>query len=432
MSEELNIEVPNERATAVAISPHVKQIIEALLFASDEPVTLPMLRVVFDDVNRDVPENEKTTATNEEIRSIIETLNAEYAESNRAYRIQQIAGGYVYSTDKKFATWVGKLFKEKARRKLSQTAVETLAIIAYKQPITKSAVEFIRGVNADYIMKTLLEKNLATIVGRAHSPGRPLLYGTTPDFLKHFGLNEITDLPKPREIEELLGETELEVEKRMLANQQEIEFKGKLEEKLDPNSRAPHIPRKKSKLQEPPGEDAGKTVVEKPTPPRPQAQVEDEVEIKNTIESVTKDEVEIRNESIDESNEIESEGSQQPVIESVDIQPESLDEAPQQLDKSLIRSEIRSDAPTVETAQAAEPLSELPEESLSADNDPLVSSQPEIIRSAQESASAQQTIHSDDTARSFPGAHHAEEHDTQKGWSKWKTKVKTFFRKLFG
>ena len=163
-------------------------------------------------------------------------------------------------------SWVGKLFKEKARRKLSQTAVETLAIIAYKQPITKSEIEFIRGVNADYIMKTLLEKNLAAIVGRAHSPGRPLLYGTTPDFLKHFGLNEITDLPKPREIEELLGETELEVEKRMIANQEELEFKEKLHEKLDPNSRAPHIPRKKSKLQEPHQDDEGKTVVEKMTP----------------------------------------------------------------------------------------------------------------------------------------------------------------------
>lgn len=430
MSEELNIEAPNERAAAVAVSSHVKQIIEALLFASDEPVTLPMLRVVFDDVNRDVPENERMTATNEEIRSIVEALNAEYAESNRAYRIQLIAGGYVYSTDKKFAAWVGKLFKEKARRKLSQTAVETLAIIAYKQPITKSEVEFIRGVNADYIMKTLLEKNLATIVGRAHSPGRPLLYGTTPDFLKHFGLNEITDLPKPREIEELLGETELEVEKRMLADQQEIEFKGKLEEKLDPNSRAPHIPRKKSRLQEPPGEDAGKTVVEKITPRRPQAVIEDEVGTKSTIESEAKNEIEIRNEINDEGNAIESEGFQPPVLESMDTQ--SLDQAPGQLDEPLHQSEIHGDAPTEETAQTIEPLSGIPEGSVSAGNDSLVSSEPELIRRAQESAAIEKTSHSDGAARSFPEAHHAEEHDTQKGWSKWKTKVKTFFRKLFG
>jgi len=432
MSEELNIEAPNERATAVAVSSHVKQIIEALLFASDEPVTLPMLRVVFDDVNRDVPENEKTTATNEEIRAIIEALNAEYADSNRAYRIQQIAGGYVYSTDKKFATWVGKLFKEKARRKLSQTAVETLAIIAYKQPITKSAVEFIRGVNADYIMKTLLEKNLATIVGRAHSPGRPLLYGTTPDFLKHFGLNEITDLPKPREIEELLGETELEVEKRMLADQQEIEFKGKMEEKLDPNSRAPHIPRKKSKLQEPLGEDVGKTVVEKVIPSRPPAQIDDEAKIENKIEIEAKDEAEIGNETTVESNARESEASQLPVLESANVQSESLDEAPQQLDEPLLRSEIQSDSSIGATAGAAEALSEIRDDSAPPDDESLDSSEPEIIRSAQESASDQQTFRSIATAQSFPETHLTEEHDTQKGWSKWKTKVKTFFRKLFG
>jgi segregation and condensation protein B len=425
MSEELNIEAPNERATAVAVSSHVKQIIEALLFASDEPVTLPMLRVVFDDVNRDVPENEKTTATNEEIRAIIEALNAEYADSNRAYRIQQIAGGYVYSTDKKFATWVGKLFKEKARRKLSQTAVETLAIIAYKQPITKSAVEFIRGVNADYIMKTLLEKNLATIVGRAHSPGRPLLYGTTPDFLKHFGLNEITDLPKPREIEELLGETELEVEKRMLADQQEIEFKGKMEEKLDPNSRAPHIPRKKSKLQEPLGEDVGKTVVEKVTPPRPHAKIEDEGEIKNTIDSGAEVEAELKNEVIEETNAGEAPAPKHPELESVDTQTETLN-------GSETRSDIHINPPTIEEANEAEPLAVIAAESAPTGDDPHVSSEPEFTSTAQDSAFVEQTTHSEDAAQSFPEAHHAEEHDTQKGWSKWKTKVKTFFRKLFG
>lgn len=432
MSEEPNIEATNERATAVAVSSHVKQIIEALLFASDEPVTLPMLRVVFDDVNRDVPENEKTTATNEEIRAIIEALNAEYADSNRAYRIQQIAGGYVYSTDKKFATWVGKLFKEKARRRLSQTAVETLAIIAYKQPITKSEVEFIRGVNADYIMKTLLEKNLATIVGRAHSPGRPLLYGTTPDFLKHFGLNEITDLPKPREIEELLGETELEVEKRMLADQQEIEFKGKMQEKLDPNSRAPHIPRKKSKLQEPLGEDVGKTVVEKIIPSRPPAQIKDEAEVESTIASEAKDEVEITKETNVDISARESEGTRLPAIESVDMQPESLNETPQRLEEPLLRSEIQSDSSIGAIAREAEALSEIRDDSTPPDNEPVDFSEPEIIRSTQESAFDRQTFRSIGTAQSFPETHLTEEHDTQKGWSKWKTKVKTFFRKLFG
>ena len=211
MKEESKIEISTDPSSVRDAAAELKEIIEALLFASDEQVTIDTLRVVFNDMSRDKPDGQLFNPTGEEIKAAIDSLNADYTETRRAYRIQQLAGGYVFATDKKFASWVGKLFKEKARRKLSQTAVETLAIIAYKQPITKSEIEFIRGVNADYIMKTLLEKNLATITGRAHSPGRPLLYGTTPEFLKHFGLNEITDLPKPREIEELLGETELEV-----------------------------------------------------------------------------------------------------------------------------------------------------------------------------------------------------------------------------
>ena len=422
MSEELNTEASGERSSVVVISAQVKQIIEALLFASDEPVTLPMLRAVFDDVNRDIPENEKTTASNEEIRSIVDALNAEYSESNRAYRIQQIAGGYVYSTDKKFATWVGKLFKEKARRKLSQTAVETLAIIAYKQPITKSEVEFIRGVNADYIMKTLLEKNLATIVGRAHSPGRPLLYGTTPDFLKHFGLNEITDLPKPREIEELLGETELEVEKRMLADQQEIEFKGKLEEKLDPNSRAPHIPRKKSKLQQPPGDDAGKTVIEKTIPPRSHSPVEDEMETKETVESGAEESVEVPSEVNDALHVAESDTSQQPVQDSAG-------------DELIDPAEI--DGPMQEIENATAPNLATPEVLSSADNNALLS--PEIERidrspevPSPEVSSTEDSVRPVDIPQPLPETQSIEEHETEKGWSRWKTKVKTFFRKLFG
>ncbi|MGA9407986.1 MAG: SMC-Scp complex subunit ScpB, partial [Bacteroidota bacterium] len=273
MNDEPKMEGSTDQTAGVAVATELKEIVEALLFAADEPVTLETLRVVFDDMNRDSSGAEQINPTGEEIREAIDSLNAEYAGLGRAYRIRQLAGGYIFATEKKFAVWVGKLFKEKARRKLSQTAVETLAIIAYKQPITKSEVEFIRGVNADYIMKTLLEKNLATIVGRAHSPGRPLLYGTTPDFLKHFGLNEISDLPRPREIEELLGETELEVEKRMLANQEELVFKEKLHEKLDPNSRAPHIPRKKSKLQESQKESEAKTIVEKTIPALPSSPI---------------------------------------------------------------------------------------------------------------------------------------------------------------
>jgi segregation and condensation protein B len=113
------------------------------------------------------------------------------------------------------------MVREKSKRKLSNAALESLAVIAYKQPVTKPEIEAIRGVNADYVLRSLLERNLVTIVGRAATPGRPLLYGTTRDFLKHFGLNDHSELPKPREIDELLAEAEFEVEKRLLAEQEE-------------------------------------------------------------------------------------------------------------------------------------------------------------------------------------------------------------------
>jgi segregation and condensation protein B len=160
----------------------------------------------------------------------------------------QIAGGYQFATLSDYAEWLGKLYKEQGRRKLSQSGVETLAIVAYKQPVTKAEIEKIRGVNCDYVLKTLLEKELLTVTGRAESVGRPLLYGTTKEFLKHFGLNDITDLPRPREIEEILGESQFETERRMLEAQEGAELIKKEQE--DFKSRLPHIPKKKSDLEE--------------------------------------------------------------------------------------------------------------------------------------------------------------------------------------
>jgi segregation and condensation protein B len=140
------------------------------------------------------------------IHSAVELLNEEYLERERAFRIVAIAGGYQFATRPEYAEYVVRLFKEKSRRRLSGAALETLAIIAYKQPVSKLDVENVRGVNCDEVLKSLLEKNLITITGRAEAVGRPLLYGTTGDFLRHFGLPTITDLPKPREIEELMKE----------------------------------------------------------------------------------------------------------------------------------------------------------------------------------------------------------------------------------
>jgi segregation and condensation protein B len=140
------------------------------------------------------------------IHSAVELLNGQYEGTTRAFRIIEIAGGYQFATRSDYGEYVARLFKEKSRRRLSGASLESLAIIAYKQPVSKNDIENIRGVNCDEVLKSLLEKNLITITGRAESVGRPLLYGTTVDFLRHFGLHTLYDLPRPREIDELMKE----------------------------------------------------------------------------------------------------------------------------------------------------------------------------------------------------------------------------------
>ena len=238
----------NESMTALRVE--LKGIIEAMIFASDEPLAVKTLKDVFEASEID---GQRIEIEPEEISRIIADLNAGYSSEQRSYRIIEIAGGYQYATLPKFSSWVGKIFKEKARRRLSQSAMETLAIIGYKQPVTKPDLEFIRGVNCDYVLKTLLERNLVAIIGRATTPGRPLLYGTTQDFLRHFGLNSLSDLPKPREIEELLDETELEVDKRLLEEQQmaeddEAEAAQKPKE-TGPRFKKPQIPEPRPPVQ---------------------------------------------------------------------------------------------------------------------------------------------------------------------------------------
>lgn len=222
----------------------MKALIEALIFAAEEPLSVKQLKAIY-EYSAPAGSGEERKIEADAIRTIVNELNAEYRAADRPYRIMPIAGGFQFVTHKEYADWLGKLRREQGRRKLSQSGVETLAIIAYKQPIAKAEIEAIRGVNCDYVLKTLLEKELVTVTGRAETVGRPLLYGTTRDFLKHFGLNEITDLPRPREIEEILGETQFETERRMLEAQAGAE-RSKTEE--DFKSRLPHIPKKRSGL----------------------------------------------------------------------------------------------------------------------------------------------------------------------------------------
>ena len=223
----------------------LKNLIETLVFAADEPLTVREIKAMYEQQLAGAEDRHIEQA---EIQQIIEALNREYQQGDRGYRIVAIAGGFQFATMENYAEWIGRLYKEQGRRKLSQSSLESLAIIAYKQPITKPEIESIRGVNCDYVMKTLLEKDLVSIVGRAETVGRPLLYGTTREFLKHFGLNDVTDLPRPREIEEILGESEFETERRMLEAQAGADATKKEED--DFKSRLPHIPKKKSEMDE--------------------------------------------------------------------------------------------------------------------------------------------------------------------------------------
>ncbi len=174
----------------------IKNIVESLIFASDEEITLKEIKDLLDGF--------KISVSIKEVEDSINELNDDYEKNGNAFEIIKVAGGFQYATRKKFAHFLGKLTAETQKKKLSQSAIETLAIIAYKQPITRSEIEFIRGVNVDYIVNSLLERDLISIKGRADGPGRPILYGTTASFLKVLGMSSVEDLPKLKEINEIL------------------------------------------------------------------------------------------------------------------------------------------------------------------------------------------------------------------------------------
>ncbi|MGA7723403.1 MAG: SMC-Scp complex subunit ScpB [Ignavibacteriaceae bacterium] len=204
-------------------------IIEALIFSSDEPISETELVRAIKGID-----GEEIQVSDKEVAKCIEILNLIYEERNSAFQIIKIAGGYLFATRPEYAKYVGFLSSEKSKRRLSQAALETLAIIAYKQPVTKPELEIIRGVNSDYILNTLLEKSLVSITGRAETIGRPLLYGTTNEFLKYFGLDKLSDLPKPREIEEIMKDEDfLEQKQKIMMNLIEDNIENETGEKSD-------------------------------------------------------------------------------------------------------------------------------------------------------------------------------------------------------
>ena len=184
------------------VSTELKNIVESIIFASEEEVTSKQIKDIIDKSGLRI--------SMAEVEESVSFLNDEYKTGNKSFEILKIAGGFSFATKKEYGRFIGKLFEDKQRKKLSPSALETLAIIAYKQPITRSEMEFIRGVNVDYIVNSLLEKDMINIHGRADAPGRPILYGTTKNFLKVLGLNSLEDLPKLKEINEILKNQEIE------------------------------------------------------------------------------------------------------------------------------------------------------------------------------------------------------------------------------
>lgn len=171
---------------------YLESSIEAIILASPEPISAKKIAGVLED------------ATPSRIAEAVTKLNERYAKTESSFRIREIAGGYQYYILPEYVGFVEELYARRRKLRLTRAALETVAIIAYRQPVTKGEIEHVRGVASDGVLHNLLEKNMITIVGRAETVGKPLQYGTTDEFLKFFGLNKLEDLPKMSEIEELV------------------------------------------------------------------------------------------------------------------------------------------------------------------------------------------------------------------------------------
>jgi len=168
----------------------LKQIIESLLFVTDAPLTI-------DHIKQAIPESQT-----DDIKKALSELKDEYETRNGGFLLHEVAGGFQFRTKKEFKEWIRRFFQPSAP-KLSAAAMETLAIVAYRQPVLRSEIEHIRGVNSGNSLRILLERNLIRILGRREIPGRPLVYATTRRFLETFDLKDLKDLPTPKEIEEM-------------------------------------------------------------------------------------------------------------------------------------------------------------------------------------------------------------------------------------
>jgi segregation and condensation protein B len=190
-------EAPAGEAVAEEQKPRMEQaqlkaVIEALVFASPDPLTPRMLNRLLNDEPK------------EDVKAALDALRADYADRGGLH-IAEVAGGFQITTRPEYHEWVRRLFHERSANKLSVAALETLSVIAYKQPVTAAEIGEIRSVNTSGVLSTLLERHLIKIVGRKNVIGRPFLYGTTKEFLIRFGLNDLSDLPKIEDMAQQLG-----------------------------------------------------------------------------------------------------------------------------------------------------------------------------------------------------------------------------------
>jgi segregation and condensation protein B len=197
MSEEKVVEQPESERPAEEITPRLdsaqlKAIVEALVFASPEPLTPKMMFRLLNDEPK------------EDVLAAVKALQQDY-EQRSGLHLAEVAGGYQITTRPELHDWVRRLFHERTTQKLSVQSLETLAVVAYKQPITAAEIGEIRGVNTSGVLSTLMERHLIKIVGRKNVIGRPFLYGTTKEFLIRFGLKDLNDLPRIEDMAAALG-----------------------------------------------------------------------------------------------------------------------------------------------------------------------------------------------------------------------------------
>ena len=172
---------------------NLEQQIEAIIFSSDRPVTI---NEILDCLTKAHDAFFETTTIEQHLHQLL----SKYKAPEYAFTLVETGGGYEFLTKADYHELISVFLNQKSKKRLSTAAMETLAIIAYKQPITKTEVEQIRGVNCDYTISKLLEKDLITMVGREEGPGRPVLYATSETFMDYFGINSVHDLPKPKDI----------------------------------------------------------------------------------------------------------------------------------------------------------------------------------------------------------------------------------------